>query len=135
MVLVSKTTPPPYLSYLQKETIPYLVCGEKKVDLKTALAKMKNILHVDTLLVTAGGIINGLLLKEELVDEINIEILPGIVGGGDAPSLFKGLVLRKEESPKLLKLLSCTVQSGGQVWVRYKVLYDVEEDHAGTRQD
>jgi 2,5-diamino-6-(ribosylamino)-4(3H)-pyrimidinone 5'-phosphate reductase len=135
MVLVSKNTPPAYLYYLRKETIPYLICGEKQVDLKNALAKMKNVLHINTLLATAGGVINGLLLKEELVDEINIEFLPGIVGGGDAPSLFKGFVLCNGESPVLLKLLSCTVQSGGQVWVRYEVLYNVENVHDGTHQD
>lgn len=42
-------------------------------------------------------------------------------------SLFKGHLLGEEEKPTHLELLSCTVQSGGQVWLRYKV--SNQQDH------
>jgi hypothetical protein len=121
MVLVSERTPPSYLAYLQSELIPYLVCGKKRVDLVIALEKMKTLLKVKTLLSTAGGALNGALLKANLVDEINIEFLPGVIGGNDAPYLFSGHHLDEEGKPTDLHLLSCTSQSGGQVWLRYKV--------------
>jgi riboflavin biosynthesis pyrimidine reductase len=121
LVLVSQITPPEYLSYLRRELIPYLVCGGEKVNLVTALKKIRNTLGVKRMLSTAGGMINGLLLKYDLVDEINVEFLPGVIGGMDSPSLFSGFSLGQKSPPALLEMLSCTVQSGGQVWLRYKV--------------
>lgn len=123
LVLVSRKTPPSYLHYLQREMIPYLVCGENRVDLVMALGKMKTLLKVESLLSTAGGTLNGMLLKSGLVDEINVEFLPGIIGGSEPPSLFRGYILEKEQDPTHLELLSCMVQSGGQVWLRYRVLH------------
>jgi 2,5-diamino-6-(ribosylamino)-4(3H)-pyrimidinone 5'-phosphate reductase len=122
LVLVSHTTPPEYLAYLQHEMIPYLVSGNEKVDLEVALMKAKHNLGVDTVLSTAGGKLNGFLIKAGLVDEVNIEILPGIIGGNNAPSLFSGHVLTLQEKPTQLELLSCTCQSTGQVWLRYRVI-------------
>jgi len=126
LVLVSQNTPPSYLAYLRRELIPYLACGVERVDLVAAFDKIGNILDVKTLLSTAGGTINGLLLKSGLVDEINVEFLPGVIGGSDPPSLFSGHKLEGERNPALLELLSCMVQSGGQVWLRYKVLSNSE---------
>jgi hypothetical protein len=39
----------------------------------------------------------------------------------------EGHLLGEEEKPTHLELLSCTVQSGGQVWLRYKV--SNQQDH------
>jgi len=122
LVLVSGCTPSAYLAYLQQEEIPYLVTGEVKVDLAKALAKVKNRLGVEVLVSTAGGVLNGLLMKAGLVDEINIKILPGIIGGREAPSLFAGHVLDPEDGSTRLALISCSSQPGGQVWLRYNVL-------------
>lgn len=121
LVLVTERTPPSYLAYLQAELIPYLVCGIKRVDLVIAFEKMKNLLKVKTILSTAGGELNGALLKAGLVDEINIEFLPGVIGGNEAPYLFSGHNLDEEGKPTQLELLSCTSQSGGQVWLRFIV--------------
>jgi 2,5-diamino-6-(ribosylamino)-4(3H)-pyrimidinone 5'-phosphate reductase len=122
LILVSYKTPISYLAYLQREQIPYLVAGNKQVDLILALEKIKSKLRVETLLSTAGGRLNGALLKAGLIDEVNIEFLPGVIGGGDAPALFSGCILGEVDTPTRLKLLSCTPMSGGQVWLRYEVV-------------
>lgn len=121
LVLVCAHTPSAYLAYLQRETVPYLVAGEKRVDLGLALEKMKAQLGVETVLSTAGGKLNGALLRRGLVDEINIEFLPTVIGGFDTPSLFTCPTLNPDEWPTRLKLLSTHVQAGGQVWLRYQV--------------
>jgi riboflavin biosynthesis pyrimidine reductase len=121
LVFVSGKTPPAYLSYLRQELIPYLVCGENRIDLGIALEKLKTRLQVNTLLSTAGGILNGKLLQYGLVDEINVELLPGVIGGGQAPSLFRGLILGDEQHPVPLELISCMVTEGNQVWLRYRL--------------
>ncbi len=120
---VAHRTPPEYLSYLQREEIPYLVAGEKQVDLALALEKMRGKLGVECLVSTAGGRLNGALVRAGLVDEINLLFYPGIIGDFNAPSLFDSPSLGPDELPIRLNLISCEVQSGGRVWLRYAVVH------------
>jgi hypothetical protein len=124
LVLVSQSTPPPYLAYLQRETIPYLVAGQERVDLALALAKMHDILEVKRLLSTSPGRLGAALLRAGLVDEIHIEFFPAIIGGYSTPSLFDSPELGPEETPHRLRLLSTQTQVDGRVWLRYEVLQD-----------
>lgn len=121
LVLVAHHTPPEYLAYLQREEIPYLVAGEGHVDLGLALEKMKAQLGVTCVLSTAGGKLNGALLRAGLVDEINIEFLPAVIGGFETPSLFDSPALKRDELPARLELISAQAQVGGRVWLRYRV--------------
>jgi 2,5-diamino-6-(ribosylamino)-4(3H)-pyrimidinone 5'-phosphate reductase len=120
LVLVAHATPAAYLAYLQREAVPYLVAGSEGVDLGVALGKLGARLGVTTILSTAGGRLNGALLRAGLVDEVNVELLPGVVGGLDTPSLFDSPALGPEENPVRLELVSAQVQHGGQVWLRYR---------------
>ena len=121
LVLVAHHTPPEYLAYLQREEIPYLVAGEGHVDLGLALEKMKARLGVTCVLSTAGGKLNGALLRAGLVDEINVEFLPAVIGGFETPSLFDSPALERDELPARLELISAQAQVGGRVWLRYRV--------------
>ncbi len=121
LVWVARQTPPAYLAYLQREEIPYLVTGDTHVDLALALQKMKTQLGVDCLISTAGGRLNGALARAGLVDEINLQLLPGIIGGFDTPSLFDSPPLRADEFPIRLNLVSAHVGTAGHVWLRYQV--------------
>lgn len=122
LVLVCGQTPKAYLAYLQREEVPYLVAGDQRVDLGLALQKMKIQLNVNRILSTAGGKLNGALLRSSLVDEINIEFLPAIIGGYDTPSLFTSPGLKPDEWPVRLQLISAQVQDDGRVWLRYRVI-------------
>lgn len=124
LVLVCRRTPPEYLAYLQREQVPYLLAGQDRVDLAGALEKMLALLGVKCVISTAGGRLNGALLRLGLVDEINIEFLPGVIGAADAPSLFSSPPLGPGEMPVRLNLLSAQVQPNGRVWLRYDVLKD-----------
>jgi len=121
LVLVCRHTPVEYLAYLRREGVPYLVAGTERVNLGAALEKMKAQLAVKCVLSTAGGILNGALLRQGLVDEINIDVLPAIIGGYATPSLFTMPELNYDERPVRLKLISAQAQTGGRVWLRYQV--------------
>jgi riboflavin biosynthesis pyrimidine reductase len=82
---------------------------------------VRSRLGVDSLLSTAGGRLNGALLRAGLVDEVNVELLPGIIGGLDTPSLFDSPALGPEEMPIKLDLISAQVHTDGRVWLRYRV--------------
>lgn len=127
LVLVGHHTPASYLAYLQREEIPYLVAGRGPVDLQLALEKMASRLGVTSLLSTAGGRLNGALLRAGLIDEISIEVLPAAIGGRETPSLFNAPSLGPNEWPTRLELLSAEVKPGGHVWLRYRVLSGGEQ--------
>jgi len=122
MVVVAKQTPVEYLAYLQKEEIPYLVAGDDRVNLRLALEKMKSQLGVTSVVSTSPGKLGGALLREGLVDEINILFVPAIVGGFDTPSLFESPELKPNEWPARLRFIWAQVLSDGRVWLRYEVV-------------
>lgn len=122
LVLVARTTPPAYLAYLRREEIPYLVGGEGHVDLGCVLEKMAHRLGVTCLLSTAGGRLNGALLRAGLVDEVNIDLFPALIGGFQTSTLFASPDLRPDEAPARLRLLAAQVRDGGNVWLRYEVV-------------
>jgi hypothetical protein len=123
LALVGRHTPTAYLAYLRRERIPYLVAGDRgRVDLGLALGKMRFQLGVECVLSTAGGKLNGALLRAGLVDEVNIVYLPALVGNSDAPILFDSPPLAPDEYPVRLELLSCQIQTAGRIWARYQTL-------------
>jgi riboflavin biosynthesis pyrimidine reductase len=124
LVLVSQATPAAYLAHLHRENICYLVAGDERVDLAQALSKMRDKLNVTCVLSTAGGGLNGALLKAGLVDEINLVVLPAAIGGRETPSVFDGSELADGELPTRLRLLSTHVETDGAIWLRYEVRRD-----------
>ena len=124
LVLVSHGTPPEYLAYLQREAIPYLVAGQGRVDLRLALEKLGAQLGVSCLLSTSPGRLGGALLRAGLVDEINVEFFPAIIGGFETPSLFDSPELRPGQWPTRIELISAQVSGEGRVWLRYQVIQD-----------
>ena len=123
LVFVGRHTPAEYLAYLRRENIPYLVVGGERgrVDLGLGLGKLSSELGVTRVLSTAGGKLNGALLRAGLVDEVNVEFLPAVIGGFATPSLFDSPELEPDEWPTRLELISTQVQAGGRVWLRYRV--------------
>jgi 2,5-diamino-6-(ribosylamino)-4(3H)-pyrimidinone 5'-phosphate reductase len=124
MVLVARATPPEYLAYLQNEKIPYLVNGQDRVDLSAALARLYDRLGVTCVVSTAGGSLNGALLRAGLVNEISVEFFPALIGGKDTPALFDSPALKPDELPTRLELLESQVKPKGNVWLHYRVLRD-----------
>jgi dihydrofolate reductase len=76
-----------YLAYLQKIGASYIFAGEKNIDLKVALKKLKNLFGIDKILCQGGPKTNELLLKENLVEKIILVKLPVIGQPGALPIL------------------------------------------------
>jgi 2,5-diamino-6-(ribosylamino)-4(3H)-pyrimidinone 5'-phosphate reductase len=121
LVLVSTATPLEYLTFLRQRRLCYLVAGEKRVDLALALRKMKERLGVTCVKSTAGGGVNGALLRAGLIDEIHLIVSPNAIGGMGTPSIFDGVPLAKGELPTKLELLAVHAETDGMLWLRYEV--------------
>jgi len=119
LVLVARSTPADYLSYLRRERICYLVVGEERVDLARAIAAMGTELGVSCVLSTAGGGLNGALLRAGLIDELHLTLAPALIGGLGTPSIMDGPPLAVGESPTRLQLLSVHTDTSGSVRLHY----------------
>lgn len=62
--------------------------GRQHVDLRRALELTGQLLGVRTVVCTGGGRLGGALLRQGLVDEVDIELLPWAIGGRGTPALF-----------------------------------------------
>jgi riboflavin biosynthesis pyrimidine reductase len=121
LLLVARATPASYLSFLRRETIPYLVAGEDRVDLPLALQRMRDVLGVTCVISEAGGGLNGALLRADLIDELHLILLPTAIGGATVPTLFDGPELLPDTLPTALHLLSTSTTPDGVLSLRYEV--------------
>ena len=76
-----------YLAYLQKIGASYIFAGEKNINLKMALSKLKNLFGIEKILCEGGPKTNEFLLKENLVNKLIIIKYP-VIGQPGALSIF-----------------------------------------------
>jgi 2,5-diamino-6-(ribosylamino)-4(3H)-pyrimidinone 5'-phosphate reductase len=119
--LVSFAASPAYLAFLRGERIPYLVGGQEHADLPGALRKLREALGVRALRLWGGGILNGVMLRAGLIDEVHLIVKPALIGGRRTPTLVDGDDLATDERPAVLELVSARPQEGGFVWLHYRV--------------
>lgn len=121
VALCSKATPEVYLERLRQNGVRYLIAGDEKVDLSTALKQIRERFGIGVLRVDSGGILIGALLRAGLVDEMSVVIGPGLVGGESPRSIYVAPDLSSGEGVIPLKLLAMEQVEGDTVWLRYSV--------------
>ncbi len=121
VALCSRSTPQEYLDYLQKRHIDYIIAGDDHVDLQKALEEMESRYGVKTVRVDSGGVLNGVLLRAGLVDEVSVLIHPSLVGGSTPRSFFRAPDLTSHEGVINLRLMSIERLKDDITWLRYEV--------------
>lgn len=115
-----------HVAYKLKENYQNLIILEyDKLDLKLLLEDLNKKYNVDYLTIQSGGNLNGLFLRENLIDYVNIVIAPLLVGGKDTSTLIDGdSITTPEELNKLraLKLIECNKLDNSYIQLKYKVL-------------
>lgn len=119
LVLTSHAAPARHLATLRERGIPYLVVGREHVHLPRALELLHDRLAVRTVVCTGGGRLGGTLLRQGLVDEVNLEVLPAVIGGRGTPMLFDAEPLVEDEAPLRLELVSAQTLPRGRIRLRY----------------
>ncbi|MBQ4271035.1 MAG: dihydrofolate reductase family protein [Clostridiales bacterium] len=98
---------------------------QEKISLKEALCELKTSFGCERLTVQSGGTVNGMFLREKLLDNVDIVIAPALIGGKDTSSLVDGRSLLSRDGLSgigVLKLTDCTVLSDSYIRVRYQVV-------------
>lgn len=122
LVLTSRAAPAEHLALLRERGIPYLVVGEEHVALPDTLRLLGEHLGVRAVVCTGGGRLTGAFLRQGLVDEVDVEVLPVAIGGRGTPALFDAAPLAEDEWPTRLELVSDEALHDGRVRLRYRVV-------------
>ena len=95
------------------------------LDLEKLLEDLYSKYNAERLTIQSGGTLNGMFVRNKLIDFVNIVIAPIIVGGKDVPTLVDGESITDEsELNRLmpLKLLECNKLEDSYIELKYKVL-------------
>ena len=98
---------------------------QKELLLKEVLTKLRSEFGCERITIQTGGTLNGLFLREKLIDYIDIVVAPILIGGKDTSTLIDGQSLLSEsELSKLgvLKLQECVVLENSYLRLRYEVI-------------
>lgn len=98
---------------------------QDRLNLSDMLKILKNTYGCEKITVQTGGTLNGLFLREKLIDFVDFVVAPVLVGGKDTPTLIDGASLNeREELDKLgvLQLESCEVLKNSYLRIRYKIV-------------
>ena len=121
LTVLGKNATTDYLAALEDKGVSYLVVDDV-CNLSEVLALVGRYFNVESISLQGGGIIDGAMLAQGLIDELSLVIYPGIDGLTTAPSIFEYLG-HSEERPaegQALELLSVEQKHHGIVWLRYK---------------
>ena len=95
-----------------------------ELDLNKLLEDLYSKYNAKRLTIQSGGTLNGLFVRNKLIDYVNIVIAPVLVGGKDVPTLVDGETIKDEsELNKLLplELLECNKLENSYIELKYKV--------------
>ena len=98
---------------------------QERPSLSSALEHLKQECGCERLTVQSGGTVNGLFLREKLLDYVDIVVAPVLIGGKDTPTLIDGksLVSGAELSELgVLKLIDCSALQDSYIRLRYEVI-------------
>ena len=96
----------------------------EKLDLEKILVDLKKNYQAERVTIQSGGNLNGLFLRNNLLDYVNVVIAPLLVGGRDVCTLIDGdAITTPEELYKLksLELISCKQLDDSYIQLQYKV--------------
>lgn len=107
-----------YLAYLHSFDISYIFAGKEELDCTLALKKLKDLFHIDRLMVAGGGLMNASLLQEGLIDELSLVLSP-LIDGGRAASIFDRAAFLPERGAAAFTLQNVERLEGNGLWLRY----------------
>lgn len=88
LVIAGRNATEEYLAHLREMRISYAIVGDA-LNFRGGLETVGRGFGIRSISVQGGGILNGALLADGLVDELSLVIYPGIDGLSGVPSIFE----------------------------------------------
>ncbi len=99
---------------------------QDELSLQEVLTKLKGCYSCERITIQTGGTLNGLFLREKLMDYIDVVVAPVLIGGKNTSTLIDGNSLLSERELSqlgVLKLQDCTVLENSYLRLRYQVIH------------
>lgn len=121
LVIAGRNVTEEYLAHLREIHISYIIVSDA-TNLREGLEAVGREFGIRRVSVQGGGILNGTLLAEGLIDELSLVVYPGIDGLSGVPSIFEymGGATEHPAQGQRLQLLSASQREHGVMWMRYK---------------
>jgi len=119
VIFTTNQTSKEELALLHSQGVNVYTDHQDKVDLKNALATLKE-LGINRLMVEGGATLNFELLRLGLVDEVMAYMAPMIFGGASAPTMVAGSGLERSAALPL-KLVHAESWDDGGVLLKYQL--------------
>lgn len=123
ITILTEAVPNAYLAHLKEIGVSYIFAGASKINLKTALKKLRKLFGIEKLMLEGGAHINGSFLNEELIDELHQLLLPIADGTIETSTLFEVEASVKKKGATLLKLDNVKQIEDDVLWLTYKFDY------------
>ena len=115
-----------HVAYNLKEKYDNLqILSYNKLDLKQLMEDLYCKYNAERLTIQSGGTLNGLFVRNKLIDYVNIVIAPILIGGKDVATLVDGDSIKDDDELKRLmplQLLECNKLEDSYVQLKYKVI-------------
>ena len=122
LVIVTTTKEPPAFN-IKAENLYVLL--QDKLSLSDALSYLYTEHGCESITLQSGGSLNGLFLREKLIDKVDIVMAPVLVGGKDTVTMIDGeAILCPDQLGELgvLKLTACTPLKDSYIRLQYDVI-------------
>lgn len=98
---------------------------QPSLDLSEMLVRLKRDYGCERLTIQTGGMLNGLLMRQKLIDYVDIVVAPLLIGGRGTPTLIDGEAIASPDELGLLcplELESCEALKSSYIRLRYKTI-------------
>ena len=123
--LILVTTNKSHIAYSLIEKYDNLdILYYEELDLTRLLEDLYSKYSTEKLTIQSGGSLNGLFLRNDLIDYVNVVIAPLLVGGKDVSTLIDGEAISHSgelNKLKALELIECNQLDNSYVQLKYKV--------------
>ncbi|GAA3511252.1 dihydrofolate reductase family protein [Dietzia aurantiaca] len=126
VALISGAVPEAYKAFLRQQGVSYLIVGEDRLDMGEAVQRIGETFGVDELILGGGPNLNWSMIRQGLVDEISLVLMPTADAEGHTSPLFRSSG-DAEPIPVEFAFRSAEPLSDGSVWLRYDVVGEIEE--------
>lgn len=118
------TTNPRHPAFGVQESNLHIIL-QKKLDLKAVLERLAQEHRCERITIQSGGTLNGLFLRQKLLDFVDLVVAPLLVGGKETTTLIDGESISGTDQLAqlgVLKLESAQVLEHSYLRLRYRVI-------------
>lgn len=123
-VLITQNPVHPAFSVMEDEENLHII-KQDSLNLVDALKVLKEDYGCKRLTIQSGGTLNGLFLRNKLIDYVDIVVAPILIGGKDTSTLIDGNSITSIDDLNLLSVLQlkkCEVLEDSYIRLRYEVI-------------